>query len=66
MYQTLCRVYRDPDGPSKEKKASKTSKGVMREHEGEEYINYFYNLKGQQARILKSRKIAFKEADNGI
>ena len=34
MYYTLCRSYRDPDGPGKEKEASKTSKAVMREHEG--------------------------------
>ena len=64
MYQTLCRVYRDPDGPSKENYSTEPYKAVMREHEGEEFITYHYNLKGQQANILKSRKLTFKEAEN--
>ena len=46
MNYTLCRVYRDPYVPSKEKEASKPSKGVMREHERAEFIPYHYNLKG--------------------
>ena len=30
----LCKVYRDPDGPSKENEASEPSRSVMREHDG--------------------------------
>ena len=48
MYYTLCRVYRDPDGPRKEKEASKPPKGVMIEHEGAEFIPYHYNSKGSK------------------
>ena len=29
MYQTLCRIYKDPDGPRKEKEASEPPKGVI-------------------------------------
>ena len=56
MYYTLCRVYRDPDGPRKEKESSKPSKGVMIEHEGEQLIIYHDNIKGLQAIIQKGRK----------
>ena len=35
VYYTLCRAYRDPDGPSNENEPSKTYKEVIREHEGE-------------------------------
>ena len=34
MYYNLFIIYRDPDGPIKEKEYSKPSKSVMREHEG--------------------------------
>ena len=27
MYKTLCRIYRDPNGPRKEKEASDPPKG---------------------------------------
>ena len=36
----------DPDGPRKEKGDSKPRKGVMREHEGAEFIPYQFNPKG--------------------
>ena len=41
-------------------------KKLMREHEETELITCHFNLKGYQARIQKSRKIAFKEAENWI
>ena len=34
MFVTLCRVFRGPGMPSKEKEAFKSSKAVMRDHEG--------------------------------
>ena len=64
MYYTLCGIYRDPAGPSKEKEASKPSKGVMREYDGAEFIPYHYKLKVQQEIIQKGRNLAFKEAEN--
>ena len=66
MNQTLCRVYRDPGGPRKEKKAYNPSNGVMREHDGSEFILYHYNIKCQQVSMKKSRKLALKEAENWI
>ena len=40
MYQNLYRSYRGPDGPKKEKVASKPSKSVIREHEGAQLVLY--------------------------
>ena len=51
MYYTLYRIYRDPYGPRKEKKASKLSRGVIREHVREEIFIYNYQHKGDQAII---------------
>ena len=36
----------DPNGPRKKKEASKPPKGVMREHEGGEFIPYHSNIQG--------------------
>ena len=36
----------EPNGPREEKEDSKPPKGVIREHEGEEFIPRHYNLKG--------------------
>ena len=46
MYYNLCRTYRGPDRSSKEKETSKTSDGVMREHEGKKLTNYNCQHKG--------------------
>ena len=54
MYYTLCRVYRDTDGPMKEKEDSKPSKGVIWEHVLAEFIPYCYNLKGYQESMQKA------------
>ena len=45
MYETLCRVYRDPDGKNKEKEAYKPSKGVIREHRKAQFIKYNFQHK---------------------
>ena len=54
VYYTLCRVYRDPDGPRKENEVSEPSKGGMIEHEQGEFIIYHYQLKEDQARINRA------------
>ena len=66
MYSTLCRSYRIPDGPSKGKEDFRPSKAAMREHEGEQFISYHYNTKGQYSSVQKGRKQAFKESGNGF
>ena len=66
MYQTLCRAYSGPDGPSKEKEAFRPYKAVMREHEGAQLISYHYNIKGLHTSIQKVRKQAFKESGEWI
>ena len=66
MYQTLCRAYRDPDRPRKKKQAYKPSKVVMIDNYEAGFITHHYNLKGWQVSNKKSRKMAFKEAENWI
>ena len=55
MNYTLCRSYIGPDGPNKDKEASKPFKAVMREHEGAQTILCRYNTKGDQASIQRSK-----------
>ena len=45
MYQTLCKAYRGPDGPSKGKEAFDPSKEGLRKHDGEEFTPYHYDFK---------------------
>ena len=61
MYQTLCRAYIDPDGPIKEKKASKPYKEVMREHEG---VNSFLIIITPKDNTLAFKKAEKKQSKN--
>ena len=51
MYYTLCVVYRDPDGPRKEKDSYEPYKLFMGEHERGWFIIYHYQHKGDPASI---------------
>ena len=54
MNYTICRTYRGPDSPINKNETSKSSNGVMREHEGAQFIKCHFQHKGYQASINRA------------